>query len=155
MKCVWYIAGKCYPKRLDSLMNLHIPVIMCKDSPSLKWWFLFSSYWGVILAWLCLWISFNIPFLGLIYREQISKKKCLEFLWYGHNHMTVYLCKLTIKVMIKISKTYLDLGEGHLGWTWEVVWIYSGWNLEFGGAYCFFKWAFVQRVSNSTMQFIP
>ncbi len=26
----------CYPKRLDSLMNIHTTVIMCMDPPSLR-----------------------------------------------------------------------------------------------------------------------
>ncbi len=55
------------------------PLIMCMDSRSVRQWLQFSSNWGVILVWLCIWTSFNISLLGLLYGGQIRiGTKCLE-----------------------------------------------------------------------------
>ncbi len=147
IKQLWWIVGTFVTKNADPLMNLRTVVIMCTYSASLRWWFPVCSNWGITLAGLCLWTSFNISLLGLIHRGQIRKKVIGDFYDMARITWLGICAAFTIKIIVKvIKKTHLDLAEGHLGWTWDVAWKYSAWSLELWRTYCCFKRGFVHSI---------
>ncbi len=103
----------CYPKGLDSLMNLHTAVIICIDSPSLWWWFLFSSNCGMIQTWLPL----NFILTYIVWDEYVEGKLETSLLL-KRNLLPSGKCKI-----MKINRWWLDR-----------LWMYSGMAKIIGNA---------------------